>query len=371
MPAATRVGDKCTGHDSCPAVPLIEGYSHVLVNGKPIGVVDCAYQNHGCTGHATHTPHIAEGAPNVFVNGKAVARVGDRVDCGGTVAEGSSNVIVVNSGGELAGNEIGAKAVKAVFFDDANEIDRTILSMPEICQAMIDKTEEQKDKQGWIYLKQMFEKWLRSDALSVESSSLDYDKAKILSFDWFNQFERFVEVKQDLIDNCLNDKGQTSLINILKENGYFDNPREFDFINVSYKEKDRFYFNQRSVDELDVSLKPIDGLSIAMGNFVINAVAKGVVEKQANGSFLITVEQIGLYVKDKFNFVGINFYLCWSYKDKDFSPYKKYKDNYHWLTNNEFNQFRKNLNKGEDFLIFSDVEKESISTKITYRKDHN
>lgn len=44
MPAATRVGDKCTGHDSCPAVPLIEGYSHVLVNGKPIGVVDCAYQ---------------------------------------------------------------------------------------------------------------------------------------------------------------------------------------------------------------------------------------------------------------------------------------------------------------------------------------
>ena len=47
----------------------------------------------------------------------------------------------------------------------------------------------------------------------------------------------------------------------------FDAPREFDFINVSYKERDKYYFNQRSVDELDLSLHPIDGLSIAMGAF--------------------------------------------------------------------------------------------------------
>ena len=33
--AVTRVGDKCTGHDDCSSVPLIEGDPTVLVNGKP------------------------------------------------------------------------------------------------------------------------------------------------------------------------------------------------------------------------------------------------------------------------------------------------------------------------------------------------
>ena len=39
-------------------------------------------------------------------------------------------------------------------------------------------------------------------------------------------------------------------------------------------------------------------------------------------------------------------------------------DNYHWLTNEDFNLFRKNTDNGEDFLIFSEVEKQSLSAKI-------
>ena len=34
------------------------------------------------------------GSPNVFVNGKAVCRVGDPVSCGSRMATGSSNVFV-------------------------------------------------------------------------------------------------------------------------------------------------------------------------------------------------------------------------------------------------------------------------------------
>lgn len=370
MPAVTRVGDNNTGHDACPPTALSSGSPNVNINGIPAGRVGDPYNPHGCPAHVPHVGNIVAGAPHVFINGKAAGRIGDPVSCGGSVAAGSSNVFIGNGGGELVGNAIGANAVKTAFWDNSNETDKTILSMPEICQAMADKTDD-PDKQGWVYLKQMFEKWLRGDALSAGSSSLDYSKAMFLSFDWFNQFERFVEVKQDLIDNCLNDKGQASLIKILKENGYFDNPREFDFINVSYKERERYYFNHRPVKELDASLDPIDGLSIAMGAFTINATAKGKVEKQSDENFLITVEQIGLYVKDTFNFVGKNLYFYWSYKDKDFSTYKIYNNNYCWLTNKSFNQFRENANKGEDFLIFSDVEKESISTKIIYSKEQN
>ena len=54
-------------------------------------------------------------------------------------------------------------------------------------------------------------------------------------------------------------------------------------------------------------------------------------------------------------------------KDKDFSTNGiagTLDDNYHWLTNEDFNLFRKNTNNGEDFLIFSEVEKQSLSAKI-------
>lgn len=37
MSAATRQGDNCTGHDSCPAVPLVECSSDVIINGRGAG----------------------------------------------------------------------------------------------------------------------------------------------------------------------------------------------------------------------------------------------------------------------------------------------------------------------------------------------
>ena len=56
MAQATRLGDLDTGHDACPATAL------------------------------------QEGSPTVFINGLAAGRIGDSVSCGGTVAEGSSDV---------------------------------------------------------------------------------------------------------------------------------------------------------------------------------------------------------------------------------------------------------------------------------------
>lgn len=57
MPAIVRIGDKSAGHCFEPRPNL-------------------------------------EGSPNVFVNGKAVARMGDQQSCGDICAEGSPNVFV-------------------------------------------------------------------------------------------------------------------------------------------------------------------------------------------------------------------------------------------------------------------------------------
>lgn len=92
MPAATRNGDNCTGHDDCPAVPLVEYSPNVKINGLGAGRVGDHYSSHGCLVHAGHQDVIAAGSSTVFINGRPAARTGDAVSIGGMVRDGSPNV---------------------------------------------------------------------------------------------------------------------------------------------------------------------------------------------------------------------------------------------------------------------------------------
>lgn len=91
---ATRKGDCCTGHDACPAVPLAEGSPNVFINGQPAGRVGDHYTSHGCVTHPGHQDVIAAGSSSVFINGRPAARVGDSVSIGGAVQDGSGDVFI-------------------------------------------------------------------------------------------------------------------------------------------------------------------------------------------------------------------------------------------------------------------------------------
>lgn len=95
MPAQTRLGDNCTGHDACPPRPLATGSPNVFMNNKAAGRVTVdTYALHSCPVHAPHSAVISSGSPNVYINGYPAGRIGDPVSCGGSVAEGSPNVII-------------------------------------------------------------------------------------------------------------------------------------------------------------------------------------------------------------------------------------------------------------------------------------
>ena len=91
---ATRKGDCCTGHDACPAVPLAEGSPNVFINGQPAGRVGARYSAHGCVSHPGHQDVIAAGSSTVFINGRPAARIGDAVSIGGSVQDGSGDVFI-------------------------------------------------------------------------------------------------------------------------------------------------------------------------------------------------------------------------------------------------------------------------------------
>lgn len=93
MPQAHRVYDKCSGHDCWPPRPLMSGAQTVVTNGNFQAIKGGRYAPHIC-GTNGHAAEVSEGSNTVIINGYSASRVGDKVSCGGTAHEGSSDVII-------------------------------------------------------------------------------------------------------------------------------------------------------------------------------------------------------------------------------------------------------------------------------------
>lgn len=95
MPAAVRLGDVCTGHGCWPARPNSSASNNVFINAKGAHRVGDSWLPHTCPIiPETHDSTQATGSPTVFVNGRALARIGDFIACGSFNAQGSPNVFV-------------------------------------------------------------------------------------------------------------------------------------------------------------------------------------------------------------------------------------------------------------------------------------
>lgn len=93
MAAVARLGDNCTGHGCWPARPSVAGSGNVSINGIKALRVGDDYASHTCpTIPQTHDGSQAVGSSSVTVNKKSLARIGDGVSCGGSLAQGSPNV---------------------------------------------------------------------------------------------------------------------------------------------------------------------------------------------------------------------------------------------------------------------------------------
>jgi uncharacterized Zn-binding protein involved in type VI secretion len=92
MAKASRKGDICNGHGCFPPTPSVAGSGDVFIDKIPALRKGDAVAPHGCSNCPPHGRAVSAGSPSVYVNGKPLARVGDGVDCGGSVAVGSGTV---------------------------------------------------------------------------------------------------------------------------------------------------------------------------------------------------------------------------------------------------------------------------------------
>jgi len=93
MPAATRLGDVCTGHGCYPPRVNDEGSDNVFINGISAHRQGDHWVTHCCDDRC-HDSKLARGSPSVYVNKKQAARIGDAIACGSAVAQGSPDVFI-------------------------------------------------------------------------------------------------------------------------------------------------------------------------------------------------------------------------------------------------------------------------------------
>lgn len=90
MPEVARVTDICSGHNGFSSRSAITGSNDVFINGLAAHRVSDVWEVH-CN-VSCHDSILSVGSSTVFVNGLSLGRISDSIQCGSSVATGSSNV---------------------------------------------------------------------------------------------------------------------------------------------------------------------------------------------------------------------------------------------------------------------------------------
>ncbi|KMQ76022.1 type VI secretion system PAAR protein [Marinobacter subterrani] len=87
------LGDMGTDHECFPPTPVIAGSPNVLIDGKPVARVGDSLAPHSKPKHPPHPRAIASGSATVLINGIPAAVTGGSISCGG-VTIGSGSVVI-------------------------------------------------------------------------------------------------------------------------------------------------------------------------------------------------------------------------------------------------------------------------------------
>lgn len=113
---------------------------------------------------------------------------------------------------------------------------------------------------------------------------------------------------------------------------------------------DSEYINFRTVG---FGLFNLDDLSAALGNFTFRVAISGEAEGLPTGRTRVSVSQVGVYVRDSFDFNGDQFLGYWDDSDDSVSMINAFSGDS--VSNQSFRDYRMRTGTGGDFLIYSNT----------------
>ncbi len=134
----------------------------------------------------------------------------------------------------------------------------------------------------------------------------------------------------------------------------------------SYPEIEEYYYQYqaRSTKLYD----SIDEFLGAIGSLTFHIAAKGKVEKLASG-YKIDIEQVGVYVKDSYDFTGSQYLGCWDIRTNTISQFPSPASSGVNIYNSDYQEYQKRTGMGKNYLNYSDVSVKNMG--YTFEVDKN
>jgi hypothetical protein len=234
---------------------------------------------------------------------------------------------------------------------------------------------------GWFEGQRLMETWFSRPAAIAPH----YSPPVTIKMDWVLGFERAKNVYDELVADQIwqNGPAQNEIAKMLKRKGLLlDSPAAKTFGNLSQAVPllDTDYINFRAVDahyyyDFYGSYYgwSVDDLKAALGAFVFRVVTAGKVarvqESDPDGidpGYDVTIEEVGVYVRDSFDFEGHQFLGFWDDDGVNILPSSA---GSHSVSNGNFRDWRDDTGKGGDFLVYSDLKRIALRPPVTFNID--
>lgn len=209
---------------------------------------------------------------------------------------------------------------------------------------------------GWANGAILMDSWFVRPSKS--KPGYDTPDTTTIRMDWVLGFARAREVYDKLVLDKVwqNNAARAEITKMLRskalllKNASFKLP--FGNLSLPVPQQDADYVNQRLVG----MTMDLDDMSAALGNFVLNVVVAGFVRNNDSGpGFYVDIHEVGVYVKDSYDFEGDQFLGFWDSSDNSVSMFNFLSGTK--IDNVDFRNWRAKNGKGGDFQVFSDVKR--------------
>jgi Family of unknown function (DUF6402) len=216
-------------------------------------------------------------------------------------------------------------------------------------------------KQGWLNGAKFLERWF-AGAPATAPAYGPPDTQTIRMSTWVLSYPRARAVYDQLMREriWMNAAAQKEIAAMLRKKGLLalvPQCRPFGNLAAPVYTLDNDYINYRIVS---FTLGDLDDLSAALGNFSFRVVVAGTITPDLKThKCSIMISEVGVYVRDSFDFNGSQFLGFWDDKDMTVSMINPLAGTS--VSNDDFRSWRTKNHKGGDFLVYSDL----LKTRLT------
>ncbi|OYQ33267.1 hypothetical protein CHU92_12805 [Flavobacterium cyanobacteriorum] len=117
---------------------------------------------------------------------------------------------------------------------------------------------------------------------------------------------------------------------------------------------DKYYFTSYVYEESKLFAE-IDDFYASIANCTVRFCAKGILEYVNENEIRATITELGIYIRDGFDFVGSQSLGFWSYKEMNVSNSILSNGSYIGINNEDYKKYRADTGMGQDFYTYSTI----------------